>query len=155
MKRKFIRKFIILHILLLAVITTRALAQAPRVPPQEPGPDGGLVHVVQYGDTLEGIMAAYAGYGITMDQLRQLNGWRYPPQFIFVNDLVIILPPGSIAPGSGVAAPAIITTDSENSAAAPLIQQTAAPASTASLTTLTAEQINAIQPVEVITPFLP
>jgi len=151
--------FVSLLLIALTGFTVSALAQVPRVPPQEPGPDGGLVHVVQYGNTLEGIMAAYASYGITMEQLRQLNGWRYPPQFIFVDEQIIILPPGSVAPGGGVAAPAAISTGSENLTSGTESQQPQtgdiAPPPTASLTTRTADEISAIPPVEVIAPFLP
>lgn len=42
-----------------------ASGQVPNVTPQEAGPDGGLVHLVQFGDTWDGILTAYAGYGVT------------------------------------------------------------------------------------------
>ena len=151
----------LLLLTLLALFTTTAWAQAPRVPPQEPGPDGGLVHVVQFGDTLQGIMAAYANYGITMEQLQERNGWRFPPQFIFVDERIVILPPGSTDPGNGIPAPAsappaAAPTDAppaENpgEAAQPVEAAPAAP----DLTRLTADQIAAITPVEAIQPFLP
>jgi hypothetical protein len=147
-------------LILLALLTGTAGAQAPRVPPQEPGPDGSLVHVVGFGDTLQGIMAAYAPYGITLEGLQELNGWRFPPQFIFVDDLIVILPPGSADPGSGMSAPAAAPPAAAPPSDAPPADASA-PADAAPVDAapeaprLSAEQIAAIAPVEAIQPFLP
>jgi LysM repeat protein len=119
-----------------------------------------LVHVVHFGDTLQGIMAAYASYGITLERLQELNGWRFPPQFIYVDEQIIILPPGSIDPGSGLSVPVSVapaveaapTADSVTvgGGAAPVEADDPAP-----VVRLNAEQIAAIPPVETITAFLP
>ena len=71
-------------------------AQRPQVIPQEPREDGGIIHVVQFGDTLEGILEAYKDLEVTMESLQELNDWEFPPQYIFVDQEIIILPPGSI-----------------------------------------------------------
>jgi hypothetical protein len=69
--------------------------------PQEPRSDGSLVHVVRFGDTLSGILIAYANFGITNELLIERNNWRFLPQFIFPDEQIIILPPGSIDPATG------------------------------------------------------
>jgi LysM repeat protein len=144
-------------IALILVGAGAAQAQSPRVPQQEPGPDGGLVHVVNFGDTLASIMAAYAEYGITMEQLQERNGWRFPPQFIYVDDRIVILPSGSVEPGNGLPVPA----DAAPAAPPPTSEaaDVSAPANSAAPTPeferLTMEQIAAITPVEAIAPFLP
>lgn len=141
----------------LALIGTAAAQEAPRVPPQEPGPDGGLVHVVGYGDTVQGILAAYANYGVTLDSLKQLNGWRFPPDFIFVGQQIIILPPGSTTPGNGIPVPASAPAP-EAPAAATLAPPQAAP-SAASVPfvpkQMTVAEIAALLAVESVAPFLP
>ena len=165
-----VRLLVLLMVVLLPIVT--AQAQNPRVFPQEPGPDGGLVHVVRFGDTLQSIMAAYASYGITLERLQELNGWRFPPQFIYVDEQIIILPPGSVEPGSGLPVPAsaapaapAATAPAESVASdggsvtvgggpAPAAADGPAPEES-QLLRLTAEQIAGIQPVEVVAPFLP
>ena len=159
--RKYLLVFIILA--LTVVGAGAANAQSPRVPEQEPGPDGGLVHVVNFGDTLASILAAYAPYGVTMERLQELNGWRFPPQFIYVDEQIVILPPGSVTPGSGVSVPAGV-----GQAAPPPASVTVTPAGGAppadvppaatpapASERLTVDQIAAIAPVEAIAPFLP
>ncbi|MBZ0309015.1 MAG: LysM peptidoglycan-binding domain-containing protein, partial [Anaerolineae bacterium] len=92
-------KRLILFLMLVAVVQTAA-AQNP-VEPQPPRPDGSLVHVVQFGDTLDGILSAYARYNVTIENLIVYNGWRFRPQFIFVGDEIVILPPGALDPNTG------------------------------------------------------
>lgn len=144
------------------LIPLAAHAQAPVVPPQEPGPDGGLVHVVQFGDTLDGILNAYINLGVTMESLLELNGWRFRPQFIYPDDQIIILPPGSVEPGDGLPVP-------EGAAAPP--QPTPVPESDESQTqpesnpqadaapppqavVLTADEISAMSALEPVAPFV-
>jgi len=162
--------------LLLLLSASFVEAQSPRVPQQEPGPDGGLVHVVNFGDTLASILAAYAPYGVTIESLQELNGWRFPPQFIYVDDQIVILPPGSVAAGNGIpAAPAIAPGGAAPDTApadAPDTAPDAAPAAsgdavappaasdpsaapTPEAATLTMDEIVAITPVEAVAPFLP
>lgn len=90
----------ILILLVLVAALKAASAQKP-VEPQPPRPDGSIVHVVKFGDTLEGILAAYAKYNVTVDALMVYNGWRFKPQFIFVDDQIIILPAGAVDPNTG------------------------------------------------------
>lgn len=92
-------KRILIFLVLVAALKV-ASAQKP-VEPQPPRPDGSIVHVVKFGDTLEGILAAYAKYNVTVDSLMVYNGWRFRPQFIFVDDQIIILPAGSVDPNTG------------------------------------------------------
>lgn len=92
-------KRILIFLVLVAALKV-ASAQKP-VEPQPPRPDGSIVHVVKFGDTLEGILAAYAKYNVTVDALMVYNGWRFKPQFIFVDDQIIILPAGSVDPNTG------------------------------------------------------
>jgi hypothetical protein len=91
------------HILIfLALVAALKVASAQKpVEPQPPRPDGSIVHVVKFGDTLEGILAAYAKYKVTVDALMVYNGWRFRPQFIFVDDQIVILPAGSVDPNTG------------------------------------------------------
>lgn len=157
-------------LVLLAIILPlgQVVAQAPPVAPQEAGPDGGLVHIVQYGDTLEAIMGAYATYGVTMDKLKELNGWRFPPQFIFVGDPIVILPPGSTTPGNGVPAGDYMAgavapvqpsqppaqTDGVGGTGSTTAPVTTAP-STGTVPVVNAATISGIAPVEPLAAFLP
>ncbi len=83
--------------------TATPIPLAPYVSPQAARPDGSVVHLVQYGDTLDGIIFAYSSQGIsiTVEDLMRFNNWRFKPQFIFVGDEIIILPPGSVDPNTG------------------------------------------------------
>jgi len=118
-----------------------AHAQAPRVVRQDPRPDGSIVHVVRYGDTVQSIMAAYADTGITEEKLKEYNAWRWLPDYIYVDQEIIILPPAG-----GFAAPTI---PSEGS---PPVD---APIAAAPLRVLTAAEVQALLPLEPIAPFLP
>lgn len=91
----------ILIAIVLLLTTTSALAQAPFVDPQPPRSDGSIVHIVQLGDTLDGIVFAYTRYSVTREQLLERNGWRFEPQILVVGEEIIVLPPGSVDPTTG------------------------------------------------------
>lgn len=114
-----------------------AQAQVNLVQPQPPRPDGSIVHVVRQGDTINGILNAYLRYSVTLEALQVFNGWRFPPDLIFVNQEIIILPSGSVDPTSGellvssidallgatpVPPPAVIETESQTEAEAPPVE---------------------------------
>jgi len=128
---------------LLLLMPALALAQVPRVVPQEPRPDGSIIHVVRFGDTIDGIIVAYMDQGASYETLSEYNGWRFPPQFISVDQEIIIRPGagGSVAP---VAA---------DSAAPAEVPNAVAPA--AALRVLSAAEIQALLPLEPIAPFIP
>jgi LysM repeat protein len=152
---------LLLLILVVLTLPRAAAAQVPRVLPQEPGPDGGLVHVVQFGDTLDGIMNAYINYGVTVEQLLALNGWRFPPQFIFVDEQIIVLPPGTTEPGNGLPVPV----DAAPPTAAPQAEQPTDLSETDETVTrgeapppaevLSAADIQALSAMDVVAPFVP
>ncbi len=99
------RIFFLLVVCLSFSIAGTALAQQSPVTPQAPRPDGSIVHVVQFGETLEGILAAYANYGVTLDNVLVYNNWRFRPQYIFVGDEIVVLPPGAVDPATGALVP--------------------------------------------------
>lgn len=109
--------------------TATPIPLAPFVSPQSARPDGSVVHVVQYGDTLDGIIFAYSSQGIsiTIDDLSRFNNWRFKPQYIFVGDEIIILPPGSVDPNTGQ----LLVLPSNIPGAQPTAAPTTVPAETA------------------------
>lgn len=84
-----------------AALLPSAQAQVNIVQPQPPRPDGSIVHVVRQGDTINGILNAYLRYSVTLEALQVFNAWRFPPELIFVNQEIIVLPSGSVDPTSG------------------------------------------------------
>lgn len=116
-----------------AVPTATPIPLAPFVNPQTARPDGSVVHIVQFGDTLDGIIFAYNSLGIFIDKadLGRFNAWRFEPQFIYVGDAIIILPPGSVDPNTGQ----LLVTDVELDAYTAGGQAPAAAATTAPQTT--------------------
>lgn len=89
------------HLFVILLPLVMLVGQIQIVEPQAPQPDGSIVHEVRQGDTFEGILIAYADLGVTVEDLLVYNNWRFEPQFIFVGDLIIILPPGSVDPTTG------------------------------------------------------
>lgn len=87
-----------LFLLVYGLGPAQAQQNAPAVIPQPPQADGSLVHEVRPGDTLNALLIAYAPLGVTLEQMLELNGWQFPPQFIFVGQRLILLPPGSLVP---------------------------------------------------------
>jgi len=77
---------------------------APGQPPvtNTPSPDGSIIHRVKYGETLWGISMAY---GVSMDQIRALNGIQPAAISLYAGQRLIIREPGSIT-----AIPTITTT---------------------------------------------
>ncbi len=151
-------KRLILFLVLAAAIHTAA-AQNP-VEPQPPRPDGSLVHVVQFGDTLDTILIAYAKYNVTIEDLIVYNGWRFRPQFIFVGDEIIILPPGALDPDTGELIPGFqppvqpeATAAGESPAATPTSPPAAEVTPTSLPDNLPAEP--SVPAFQGITPFLP
>lgn len=148
----------------LLLLTFPTSAQVPVVVPQSPGPDGSLVHVVRFGDTLNGILIAYANFGITNEILIERNNWRFLPQFIFPDEKIVILPPGSIDPNTGqlVANPPSVaptgsdtTTGGDTTTPPEQIVEVVPPVASTGLRNLTAAEIEALAVVEAIQTFLP
>jgi hypothetical protein len=121
----------------LAPPTATPIPFAAFVRPQPPRADGSLVHTVQSGDTLAAIAFAY---GVTMDEIRELNNLRSTRWLIVGQELII--QPASAAPAATAtrAAPAGAPT------------ATTAPASgttgTTTLPTLPAQQLGGILPTQ-------
>lgn len=112
-----------------ALPTATPIPLAPFVNPQAARPDGSVVHVVQFGDTLDAILFGYAGIGIvlTTEDLMRFNSWEYKPQFIYVGDEIIILPAGSVDPSTGQ----LLVTEAQLDTFSPSGQAPAAAATTA------------------------
>jgi LysM repeat protein len=81
-------------------------AYVPFVVPQGVQPDGGIVHIVQAGDTLSSIAYAYSDYGVTKESIAELNGVKPNHRYLFVGQELIVLPPGSVDPVTGQLLPA-------------------------------------------------
>jgi LysM repeat protein len=74
---------------------------APAVKPQGEQPDGSIVHVVQAGDTLYTIAAAYK---VTMQQVRDLNKEVDDFTFLQIGQKLVIKPPTRAATGAATGA---------------------------------------------------
>lgn len=153
--KAFFRNFSLMIVLGVMVATATAQVAAP-VQPQPPRDDGSVVHTVRFGDTFQGILLAYSNYGITIDSLVTLNEWRFQPDAIYVDEEIVILPPGSVDPATGelLISPANLT---EATAPPPQTDATVAPAATQAQTTaadtvqvLSAAEISAISPIDEI-----
>jgi LysM repeat protein len=63
-----------------------------------PRADGSIVHIVLYGQSLTSIANAY---GVTIDQLRELNGMAANDSTIWTDQELVIAPPGSATQAAG------------------------------------------------------
>ncbi|MBZ0309014.1 MAG: LysM peptidoglycan-binding domain-containing protein, partial [Anaerolineae bacterium] len=118
--------------------------------------------LVQYGDTLDGIIFAYSSQGIsiTVDDLMRFNSWRFKPQFIFVGDEIIILPPGSVDPNTGqlIALPSNIPGAAQPTAAPATADTTGQIAPTPTVAAVSPENLPSepsVPAVQSIDPFVP
>lgn len=98
---------------------------APFVVPQSVRSDGSIVHVVQAGDTLSSIAYAYSEYGVTIEQIAELNEGINPnTRFLQLGQEITILPPGSVDPATGE----VVTGSGQAPAATQTSQAPASPA---------------------------
>ena len=73
---------------------------APPVTPQTPQPDGSIVHIVQPGDTLFAVSLAY---GVSVDEIRQLNNLKENARLVIGQRLLIkAASPPTIPPNATV-----------------------------------------------------
>ncbi len=81
-----------------------SVVNAAPAPTALPRPDGAIVHIVKAGDTVFGLALQY---GVSMDQILQLNGLT-KDSFIHVGQELVISgpPPGAATPAADNAAPA-------------------------------------------------
>lgn len=93
----------------LAPPTATPLPYVPFVVPQNERPDGSLIHIVGPGDTLDSIAFAY---GMTRDQVLELNPQIRDARYILQGQEITIRPPG-IAAGIGSEPTAIPETGSQ------------------------------------------
>jgi len=79
-----------------AATATAGPSPTPR-PTPTPRPDGAIVHIVESGDTLSGIALTY---GVTVDQLRQLNAGSIGDNDLIVVDQELVVSVSGQQPGA-------------------------------------------------------
>jgi len=111
-----------------AAVTAQPSATAPFVPLLTSTPDetGAIIHVVGVGEALWSIAISY---GVTANDIRQLNGMAPDNTFIYVGQRLIIRPGGTVTPVSTSESTA--TSTRRPSATAIPVTETRAPTKTA------------------------
>ena len=87
-----------------------------------PQADGSIKHTVLYGQSLATIAEAY---GVTIDQLRELNGMAADDSTIWTDQELVIAPAGSATQAAGMGNPPAETTSGEESGTETTPQPTA------------------------------
>jgi len=122
---------------------------APFVVPQSVRPDGSIVHVVQAGDTLSSIAYAYTEYGISVEEIAELNeGIDTNTRFLQLGQEIMILPSGSVDTSTGE----LLPEGGQAPAATPAPQATAADTEPKEETELTAEPSETAAPEMMLEP---